>query len=268
MLPSPVRLSVHAKSINAKWGFGNQKNEQNEPGGKWEVNRVCYCFQVRCWKDCVSSFLEAFTNSGLYNVVQREDAGDQTDGWKHLPVYYLSFPSFGNSLKKCSLILEAFMTPFMSSINDWVLSILLKPEVQAWFWVHVYLIFKLHSSVFLQTIINVQGYALPPEYFFCRLHESENSLCHLTGQYIAGTRLPRLEWPSAENTIQETLAPGWAIITVGSLRECDEDTPACTNCLWWAAVQKWLSTPSTISLLLRVAFGSCLWARQSSLGLP
>lgn len=38
-----------------------------------------------------------FANTGLYNVVQRKDVGDQSDSWKHLTVYYLSFPSFGNS---------------------------------------------------------------------------------------------------------------------------------------------------------------------------
>lgn len=147
-----------------------------------------------------------------------------------------------------------------------MLSILLKPEVQAWFSVHMYLIFTLNGSI-LQTIVNVQGCALPPE-SFSRWHESENSLCYLTGQYISGARLPPLERPSTENMIWETLAPGWAVITGGSPRECDGDTAACTSCLWWATMQKRLSTPSAISMLLGVAAGARFRARQSSLGLP
>lgn len=65
----------------------------------------------------------------------------------------------------------------------------------------------------------------------------------------------------------ETLALGWAIITVGSPRECDGDTPACPSWLWWAAMQRCSSTPSAISLLLGVATGARSKARQSSLGL-
>lgn len=133
------------------------------------------------------------------------------------------------------------------------------------FWVHVYLIFTLHSSVFLQTIVNVWGCALPP---FSRWHESENGLCYFTGQYIVGARLPPLESPSPENMVIGTLAPGWAVITVGSPRERGGDTPACTSCLWWAAMHKWLFSPPASSLMLGVAVDACPRARQSSLGLP
>lgn len=43
-------------------------------------------------------------NTGLYSVVQEEDAEDQLESSEHFTAYYLLFPSFGNSLKKCSLV--------------------------------------------------------------------------------------------------------------------------------------------------------------------
>lgn len=95
-----------------KYGFGNQKTEESELGRKWEVNSVWLYFQVCCLEGCVSRFLEVLVNIGLYNVMQRDNAGEQLDSWKNFTTYYLLFPyCFGNSLKKCSLILE------VSSVN-------------------------------------------------------------------------------------------------------------------------------------------------------
>lgn len=129
-------------------------------------------------------------------------------------------------------------------------------------------IWFLHLTVqYCKPLLMYHCYALPPE-SFSRWHGIENTLCYLTGQHIAGTRLPPLESPSTENMIWETLAPGWAVITVGSPRECDGDKAACTSCLWGTATQKCLSTSSAISLLLGVAAGARSRARHSSLGLP
>lgn len=129
----------------------------------------------------------------------------------------------------------------------------------------VCLLFTLHSSVFLQTIINIQGHAQSPE-AFSRWCESANSLCYLTGKYIAGMSPPPLGSPSTENVVRETSASERAIITGGSPGKCDGDTPACMCCMWRSAMQKWLSAPLTSSLLPGVASGTCPWCKSEQPG--
>lgn len=40
---------------------------------------------------CVSRFLEVLANTRLYNVMQREGAGDDSDSWKHFTTYICYF---------------------------------------------------------------------------------------------------------------------------------------------------------------------------------
>lgn len=197
---------------NPKCGFGNQKIEQNELGGSQEVNSVYLCLQV-------------FGSACKYQVVQ---CHAKRGCWRRLGqletfyYLYLLFPSSGNSLKKCSLIFEVSSPCFWS------------PKCRHGLHACVCLLFTLHSSVFLQTTINIQGHAQSPE-AFSRWCESANSLCYLAGKYIAGMSPPPLGSPSTENMVRETSASERAIITVGSPGKCDGDTSACMCCMWRSA---------------------------------